>query len=77
MRTTIEISSVKKNAGCTEVEWLLNGRPQVSHFYRHGDGSVGFDPYFQNHSLAIRSMVYGLATDSSLRKGRKTATFYA
>ena len=72
---TIEISSIKRQSGCTEVEWSLNGRNQVSHFYRHADGSTGFDPYFIRHSLSIQAVVYGLVNDSSLPKhGKRTAT---
>ena len=72
MMKTIVVTSVKKNAGCTEVVWQLNGSEQVSHFYRHGDGSIGFDPYFVRHSLTVQ------ADDSSFpRKGKKTAVLSA
>ena len=78
MMKTIVVTSVKKNAGCTEVVWQLNGSEQVSHFYRHGDGSIGFDPYFVRHSLTVQAVVFALANDSSfLRKGKKTAVLSA
>ncbi|MEE8808085.1 MAG: hypothetical protein SOI44_06685 [Lactimicrobium sp.] len=78
MMVKIVVTNVKKMSGCTEVVWQLNGSEQVSHFYRHGDGSLGFDPYFVRHSLAVQAVVYALANDASLsRKGKKTAVLSA